>query len=76
VTNITVAVDPEALKRARKRAIDEGTSVNAVLGTYLASYAGLSREREQAAASILKLSRAAHSTSQGRRWTRDELHER
>ncbi|MEX2534280.1 MAG: hypothetical protein WD273_01665 [Trueperaceae bacterium] len=76
MANITVAVDPEALKRARIRAIDEGTSVNSVLSEFLASYAGLSKEREKAAASILTLSRSAHSASGGRRWTREELHER
>lgn len=32
MANITIAVDREALKRARIRAIEEGTSVNAILG--------------------------------------------
>lgn len=76
MANITIAVDREALKRARIRAIEEGTSVNAVLSEFLASYAGLSREREEATEAILAASKAARSGSHGRRWTRDELHER
>jgi hypothetical protein len=76
MANVTIAVDREALKRARIRAIEEGTSVNAVLSEFLASYAGLSREREEATEAILAVSRAARSASRGRRWTREELHER
>lgn len=76
MANITIAVDREALKRARIRAIEEGTSVNAVLGEFLASYAGLSREREEAVEAILEASRTARSARGGRRWNREELHER
>ncbi|MEX2540627.1 MAG: hypothetical protein WD314_02430 [Trueperaceae bacterium] len=76
MANITIAVDREALKRARIRAIEEGTSVNAILSEFLASYAGLSREREEATEAILTVSHSARSASRGRRWTREELHER
>lgn len=76
MANITIAVDQDALKRARIRAIEEGTSVNAVLSNYLASYAGLPRERQNAAEVILQASHSARSASRGRRWTREELHER
>lgn len=76
MANITISVDREALKRARIRAIEDGTSVNAVLSEFLASYAGLSRERDEAIDSILAASRSARSAAGGRRWTREELHER
>lgn len=76
MANITIAVDREALKRARIRALEEGTSVNAVLSEYLSSYAGLEREREEAANEVLAASESARSSSQGRRWSREELHER
>ena len=45
MANLTITVDPETLKRARIRAIEEETSVNRVLGHYLAVYAGDAPER-------------------------------
>lgn len=38
MANLTITVNPETLKRARIKAIQEGTSVNRVLGEYLAVY--------------------------------------
>ena len=38
--NLTVVVDEDTLKRARIRAIQENTSVNAVVREFLAAYAG------------------------------------
>lgn len=32
MTNLTITVDEQTLKRARMRALEEGTSVNAVYG--------------------------------------------
>ncbi len=39
MANLTITVDPEILKRARIKAIREGTSVNKVLGSYLEAFA-------------------------------------
>lgn len=46
MANLTITVDPETLKRARIKAIQEGTSVNRVLGEYLGTYAGDTAEPE------------------------------
>jgi hypothetical protein len=74
MANLTVVVDDEVLLRARKRALDQGTSVNAVLRSYLESYAG---GRDRAAAMRTFLDRAAASTGRSRRpFRRDDLHER
>jgi hypothetical protein len=35
MTNLTITVDEQTLKRASMRALEEGTSVNAVLREYL-----------------------------------------
>lgn len=71
---LTLVVDDEILLRARKRALDEGTSVDAVVRSYLDSYAG---GRNRAAAMRAFLDRAAESTARSKRpFTRDELHER
>lgn len=77
MANLTVIIDDDVLKRARMRALDQGTSVNAIVRTVLESYAGPDRART-AAAELVTLSRQAGGTSgpQGRAWTRDELHHR
>jgi plasmid stability protein len=84
VANLTITVDDEVLKRARIRALERGTSVNAVLGEYLRMFAGDADAQARATASLLSL--AAENTRKGgrtrakargrRRWTRAELHER
>lgn len=74
MANLTLVVDDEVLLRARKRALDQGTSVNALVRTYLENYGG---GRDRAAAMRKFLDRAAASTGRSRRpFTRDELHER
>ena len=42
--NLTITVDDETLRRARIRALSQGTSVNAVLRELLESYAGSEAE--------------------------------
>ena len=76
MANLTVTLDDEVLKRARIRALEQGTSVNAVIREYLEAYAGANPIRDQAMSHLLDLSRRAVSRRGGRRWTRDDLHER
>ena len=73
--NLTIVVDDEILKRARIRAIQENTSVNAVVRDYLTAYAGAGR-RAEACERLLALSRSCESGRGSATWTRDELHER
>ena len=74
--NLTIVVDDELLRRARIRALEQGTSVNAVLRRFLESYAGAATEAEARArlAALARKSPAASGTG-GRRWTRDEIYE-
>ena len=74
--NLTIVVDDDILKRARIRAIQENTSVNAVVREYLTAYAGADRHRSEACERLLALSRSCKSRRGGGAWTRDELHER
>ena len=74
--NLTIVVDDDILKRARIRAIEENTSVNAVLRAYLATYAGADRRRDEACERVLALSRASRSRRGGAVWSRDDLYER
>lgn len=81
--NLTISVDPEVLKQARIRAIEEGTSVNAVLRERLTLYANGDRPpeedesktaalRREAVKSLIKLSRAERPAANPARSTRDE----
>lgn len=74
--NLTIVVDDEVLRRARIRALEQGTSVNAVLRQFLQSYAGSATEAEarDRLAALARRSPASSGTG-GRRWTRDELYE-
>jgi len=74
MANLTVVIEDDVLLRARKRALDQGTSVNAVLRSYLESYAG---RQDRAAAMQRFIQRAAAAKARSRKsWSRDELHER
>ena len=77
MANLTITIDERLLKQARIRALEDGTSVNALLRAYLERYAGAGQAGE-ALASFARLARRSTATSgpQGRTWTRDELHDR
>ena len=64
--NLTITVDDEVLKRARIRALEQDTSVNAVLRDYLESYAGGPRRRREAVRRLLELSRTTRVRAWGR----------
>lgn len=77
MANLTISVDGRVLGRARARASAHGTSVNALLGEYLAQYAG-SAETAQALAEFREIARSidAGSGAGGRTWRREDLHDR
>ncbi len=74
MANLTITVDDNMLKRARIKALENGTSVNAILRAHLETYAEEKREREEAVEGLLEL--AGRRRRRLVRWTRDELHER
>lgn len=76
MANLTVALDDDLLKRARIRAVERGTSVNAVLRDYLYDWTETGAQRMRAAERILRLARESSAGSEGKRWSRDELYER
>lgn len=76
MTSLTIAVDEETLKRARVRAIQEGTSVNAVLRQRLDEYAGSNAARRRALHELLDSSARSTMRLGGRKWKREELHDR
>ena len=79
MANLTISVDEEVVKRARIRALEENTSVNAVLGRFLKEYAQLNELRRSRLAALDKLLRIADANPVdrgGKRWSRDELYDR
>jgi plasmid stability protein len=76
MANLTIAVNDDSLKKARIRALQEGTSVDALLQEYLDSYSGVRRTQQYAVERILMVSRQSKSRRGRRNWSRDELHER
>ena len=65
MANLTITVDAGTLKKARMRALEEGTSVNAVLRAYLEEYAGARRERLEAGRRLMELARNSGAGSGG-----------
>lgn len=77
MANVTLAVDDDVLRRARIRALEHGTSVNALIREYLESYTGTAPANEGIAAFLELASRSSASSGEGGRgWTRDDAHER
>jgi hypothetical protein len=78
VANLTLTIDKDVLRRARVRAINEGTSVNAVVREHLERYAGES----PAAAGLREFLEIAESRvglvseATGRSWKREDLYDR
>ena len=73
--NLTITVDDEVLRRARIRALSQGTSVNALLREFLESYAGSDVESE-ARKRLAALARGstASSGARGRTWSRTDVY--
>lgn len=76
MANITITLDADLLRRARIRALEEGTSVNAVIREHLKQWAGEAPYGEPIDA-LLNAARASRSGSgpKGRTWRRDDLYE-
>jgi plasmid stability protein len=76
MANLTITVDDQVLKKARLRALEQGTSVNALLREYLDRYAGAAPAHAEAVEGLIQLAKTVRAGRGRRTWTRDELHER
>jgi hypothetical protein len=77
VANLTLVIGDDVLRRARIKALENGTSVNAVVRSLIGEYAG-EDEQMKARRAIVESARAyagRGSGPGGRAWTRDELYE-
>ncbi len=77
MANLTLSLDDDLLKRARIRALERDTSVNALVREYLENFAA-SGTQPSAIAGFLALTEAVNAGSgpRGRSWTREQLYER
>lgn len=76
VANLTLAIDDELLRRARIRALESGTSVNAAVRDFLVSYTGTTQQDATVRMLIAHADGAgAISGDTGRRWTREDIYE-
>ncbi|HEX3391129.1 MAG TPA: DUF6364 family protein [Solirubrobacteraceae bacterium] len=77
MTNLTLSIDDDLLKRARIRALEQDTSVNTLVRDYLENLVAQA-SWQSGMAEFLALAKSSHAGSgpQGRTWTRDELYER
>jgi hypothetical protein len=74
--NLTLTIEEELLRDARRIALDRDTSVNELVRNFLGH---LVRQREpgKATAAALKEFWRTHSVTAGKRsWTRDQLYDR
>ena len=72
--NLTISVDGELLKRARALARTQGTSLNALLRSYLENLVG-AQPGQAVADELLMLMHEHGGRSGGRKIRRDELYE-
>lgn len=73
MANLTLSIDGETLRKARIRALEQGTSVNALVREYLEVVA--KDDRKAGIDRFLEIAADSRSGSGGRRWTREQLYE-
>ena len=75
--NITLNVDDETIRKVRKIALDQNTTLTAMIRGFLRSVAERDAPERERAARSLEASFAKYSRGMGpRNWTREDLHER
>ena len=76
MTNVTLSIDEEDLKAARITALQNGTSLNAVVRDFIKSYIGQVQRNQELADSIMQTMNESVYVGSSRKVSRDELYER
>lgn len=74
--NLTLTLDADLLKAARKLAIERDTSVNQLVRDYLEQEVNATERRKHSTERLKKLFKTTKLEIGGATWTRDELYER
>lgn len=80
MANLTLSIKDDLLRKARMRALEQGTSVNDLVRQYLEKLVADERaeqaRRDAWLADFEALAQNANGGSGGKKWTRDSLYER
>lgn len=76
MANLTIAVEDDLLRKARLRAVETGTSVNALVREYLRELTGEKGKQLAAAERITKLAHESGARLGKSAWSRADLHDR
>ena len=74
--NLTITLDEQLLRDARKVAIDRNTSVNRLIRDFLVRLVREKDQQQAALADLDEIFRTMPVSIGERSWTRDDLHER
>lgn len=76
MTNLTISIDDKLIRKARVRAIEEGTSVSACIREFLAVYAEGQNRQQLAAQNFIAAARRSKANRQGAAWSRADAYDR
>ncbi|MDP2370314.1 DUF6364 family protein [Rhodoferax sp.] len=76
MTNLTIALDEAIIRKARIRAIEEGTSVSAKVREFLAAYALDTQRQQTSGLAFIAAARRSTANSEGARWSREDANDR
>lgn len=76
MTNLTITLDEAIVKKARVRAIQEGTSVSAKVREFLVAYAQGEDRQQAAAQAFIAAARRSQANRNGARWSREDAYDR
>jgi len=74
--NLTITLDEQLLRDARKLAVDRNTSVNQLIRDFLFRLVSEQNRQQAALADIEEIFRTARISIGDRSWTREDLHDR
>ncbi|RDI19058.1 DUF6364 family protein [Pseudacidovorax intermedius] len=76
MTNLTLTLDDAIIKKARVRAIQEGTSVSAKVREFLAAYAMGQDQQQAAAEAFIAAAQRSQANTGAARWSREDAYDR
>ena len=74
--NLTLTIDRDVLKQARRYALEHDTSVNELVRSYLADLRNTEAQRKAAREKLIDLMEEGLGEATGERFNRDEIYER
>ncbi len=77
MSNITISIDEQLLKKAKKIAIDKDTSVSGLVSAYIEDLVNREEKLQHLLIEELDMQFETSTAETGpKRWTKDDLHER